>query len=50
MRKAHGVHTLEKSKYPERIGKKAGFPMAGKCAVNKEGRNSRGRLDQIFSR
>jgi len=24
--------------------------MAGKCAVNKEGRNSRGRLDQIFSR
>lgn len=29
-------HTLEKSKYPERIGKKAGFPMAGKCAVNRD--------------
>ncbi len=29
-------HTLEKSKRPERIGKKAGFPMAGKCSVNRD--------------
>lgn len=29
-------HTLEKSKYPERIGKKSGFPMAGKCAINRD--------------
>lgn len=29
-------HTLEKSKYQERIGKKAGFPMAGKCSVNRD--------------
>lgn len=29
-------HTLEKSKHPERIGKKVGFPMAGKCAVNRD--------------
>lgn len=29
-------HIVERSKYPERIGKKAGFPMAGKCAVNRD--------------
>lgn len=29
-------HILEKSKYPERIGKRAGFPIAGKCAVNRD--------------
>ena len=29
-------HTLKKSKVPERIGKKAGFPMAGKCWANRE--------------
>ncbi len=29
-------HILEKSKRPERIGKKAGFPMAGKCAINRD--------------
>lgn len=29
-------HTLEKSKYQERIGKKSGFPMAGKCAINRD--------------
>ena len=29
-------HTLKRSRYPERIGKKAGFPMAGKCSVNRD--------------
>ena len=29
-------HVLEKSKYPERIGKRAGFPMAGKCWANRD--------------
>lgn len=29
-------HVLERSKYTERIGKKAGFPMAGKCVVNRD--------------
>ncbi len=29
-------HILKKSKRPERIGKKAGFPMAGKCAINRD--------------
>ena len=29
-------HVLERSKYPERIGKKAGFPMAGKCWANRD--------------
>lgn len=29
-------HTLEKSSRPERIGKMAGFPMAGKCAINRD--------------
>ncbi len=29
-------HIVERSKHPERIGKKAGFPMAGKCAINRD--------------
>lgn len=29
-------HVLEKSKYPERIGMKTGFPMAGKCYANRD--------------
>lgn len=29
-------HTIKRSKHQERIGKKAGFPMAGKCAVNRD--------------
>lgn len=29
-------HILKRSRYPERIGKKAGFPMAGKCAINRD--------------
>ena len=29
-------HILKKSKRPERIGKKAGFTMAGKCAINRD--------------
>lgn len=28
-------HVIERSRKPERIGKKAGFPMAGKCAINR---------------
>lgn len=29
-------HVLEKSACPERIGKKAGFPMSGRCAINRD--------------
>lgn len=29
-------HIIEKSNKPERVGKKSGFPMAGKCAINRE--------------
>ena len=29
-------HVVKKSKTPERIGKRAGFPMAGKCAINRD--------------
>ena len=29
-------HVIERSRKPERIGKKAGFPMAGKCAINRD--------------
>lgn len=29
-------HTIKKSKHKERIGKKAGFPMAGKCSINRD--------------
>lgn len=29
-------HVLKKSSKPERIGKKAGFPMAGRCAINRD--------------
>lgn len=29
-------HVVEKTKNPERIGKRAGFPMAGKCWANRD--------------
>lgn len=29
-------HRIEKSSKPERIGMKAGFPMMGKCTVNRD--------------
>lgn len=29
-------HVLQRSKYPERVGKKRGFPMAGKCSINRD--------------
>lgn len=29
-------HIVKRSRKPERIGKKAGFPMAGKCAINRD--------------
>lgn len=29
-------HTLERSKYSERIGKISGFPIAGKCCINRD--------------
>lgn len=29
-------HKIKRSKYPERIGKYVGFPLTGKCVVNRE--------------
>lgn len=29
-------HVIKRSKHEERIGKKAGFPMAGKCVINRD--------------